>query len=67
MARFEAEVVSKCSKSAVLAAMSIQFDYTYDTANFFNTQAKKDLLAAAASVFTSRITDDLAAIAPHRQ
>jgi hypothetical protein len=49
---------------ACLHALTITFDYSYDTGNFFNTQAKKDALNAAAAVFTSRITDSLSAIAP---
>ena len=56
--------VALLAASSVGHALTITFDYSYDTGNFFNTQAKKDALNAAAAVFTSRITDSLSAIAP---
>jgi len=44
-------------------AISIEFDYSYDTANnFFDTQAKKDVLNTAGNFFANRITDSLGAI-----
>lgn len=43
-------------------AISIEFDYSYDVNNFFNTQAKKDALDTAAGFFESRINDSLGAI-----
>ena len=48
------------------AALTIQFDYTYDDGGFFSgaNVGRRDLLAAAANVFTSRITDSLSAITP---
>ena len=45
-------------------AITISFDYTYDTGNFFNTQDRKDTLEAAGNFFESRLTDDLLAISP---
>ena len=44
------------------AAVNIQFDYSFDTNNFFDTQAKKDVLNAAGSFFSNLIQDDLTAI-----
>lgn len=49
------------------AALSIQFDYTYDTANFFSgpNVDRRALLDAAANVFESRITsENFGAITP---
>ncbi len=43
-------------------AINIDFRYDYDTNNFFDTQAKKDVLSAAGSYFSNLITDDLTAI-----
>ena len=43
-------------------AINIDFRYDYDTNNFFDTQAKKDVLSAAGSYFGNLITDDLTAI-----
>ena len=44
------------------SAINIEFNYDFDTNNFFNTQAKKDVLSAAGSYFSNLITDDLTAI-----
>jgi hypothetical protein len=44
------------------SAMNIEFRYDFDTNNFFDTQAKKDVLSAAGSYFSNLITDDLTAI-----
>lgn len=56
------------------SGINIQFDYTYDTNNFFDTQAKRDLLDQAAAVYESGqtgsvinpygISDSLKAILP---
>lgn len=43
-------------------AMNISFDYSFDANNFFNTQAKKDVLNAAGAFFSGVIQDDLTAI-----
>lgn len=43
-------------------AVSIVFDYGYDSNNFFDTQAKKDVLEAAGGFFSSRLNDSLSAI-----
>src|SRR5262249_30102776 len=46
-------------------ALDIQFDYTYDTGNFFVGHTdRQSLLNAAAAVFESRLTDNLTAITP---
>ncbi len=45
------------------AAIDIQFDYTYDTGNFFtNNAGSKGALESAASIFETRFTDTLSAI-----
>lgn len=44
--------------------IDIQFDYTYDTGNFFSDPARKAVLDMAATVYEDRLTDDLAAITP---
>lgn len=44
------------------SAINIEFRYDYDTNNFFDTQAKRDVLSAAGSYFSNLITDDLTAI-----
>jgi hypothetical protein len=46
------------------ARVSIALNYTYDTNNFFNTQARRDLLQLAADVLASRLDDTLTAIQP---
>ncbi|MDA1014493.1 MAG: GEVED domain-containing protein [Planctomycetota bacterium] len=43
---------------------AIVFDYSLDTNNFFDTQAKKDLLQTVADSLAEQITDDLLAITP---
>jgi len=50
-----------CSVNA--SAINIVFDYSLDTNNFFNTQAKRDVLDSAAAVFEV-FTDSLDAIVP---
>jgi hypothetical protein len=48
-----------------LAAIDIQFDYTYDTGSFFvGHPERQSVLEAAALTFESRITDNLTAITP---
>lgn len=44
------------------ANIDIVFDYRYDTGYFTNNALRKSLLESAASVFESRITDNLGAI-----
>jgi hypothetical protein len=45
--------------------IDIQFDYTYDSSNFFNGNLQRqNALNAAAQVFESRLTDNLTAITP---
>ncbi len=50
------------ASSQQAAAINIVFDYSYDANNFFDTQAKKDVLQAAGSFFSNLIQDDLTAI-----
>src|SRR5436309_936926 len=47
-------------------AITIRFDYTYDTNSFFSgaNVDRRNYLEAAAQVFTSTITDSLLAITP---
>jgi hypothetical protein len=40
-------------------ALTIQIDYTYDTSNFFNTQAKRDAIEAVAKFYGNLIQDNL--------
>ncbi|HQT31994.1 MAG TPA: PEPxxWA-CTERM sorting domain-containing protein [Thiobacillus sp.] len=44
------------------ANIDIQFDFTYDTSNFFSDASRKSVLESAASVFESRFADSLTAI-----
>ncbi len=44
-------------------AISITFDYTYDS-GFFSSQLRKDALSAAGDFFATRLTDSLTAISP---
>ncbi len=43
-------------------AINIEFDYLYDSGNFFDTQAKKDVLNSAGLYFSNVLVDDLTAI-----
>lgn len=43
-------------------AISIDFNYAFDSNGFFSTQARKDVLESAASYFENRINDNLTAI-----
>lgn len=45
-------------------AVAITLDYTYDTNNFFDTQAKKDLLRLVANDVAASLDDPLLAISP---
>ncbi len=47
-----------------LLSITLDFDYTYDSSNFFDTQAKRDVLQAAGNVIASEINDNLLAIQP---
>lgn len=56
-----------CCAHAIPAvgAIDIQFDYTFDSSNFFNgNPQRQNVLNAAAQVFESRFTDNLTAITP---
>ncbi len=48
--------------SQPVSAINIQFDYSFDSNGFFDTQAKKDVLSTAGSFFSNLIVDDLTAI-----
>ncbi len=45
-----------------LSAITIRIDYTYDTANFFNTPEKKSAMEAVAEFYGSLLQDHLAPI-----
>lgn len=57
--------VERLEPRSLLSGLVIQFDFSLDTNNFFNTQAKRDLMTQAAQVFTDRISDDLKEIKPN--
>ncbi len=48
--------------SGPAGALTIQFDYSYDSNNFFSDSTRKQILQAAGNFFASRITDNLGAI-----
>ena len=49
----------------LVQAIDIQFDFTFDSSNFFNGNLQRqNVLNAAAQVFESRFTDTLSAITP---
>jgi len=60
--RFAAAVATL--ESRVLLAITIELRYELDSNNFFDTQAKKDLLQLAANNIASRLNDSLSAIQP---
>ncbi|SIN90900.1 Calx-beta domain-containing protein [Singulisphaera sp. GP187] len=45
-----------------LLSLTIKIDYTYDTANFFDTSAKRSVMEAAANSVASVLNDNLLAI-----
>src|SRR5687768_1095693 len=47
-----------------LLALTIQFDYSLDTNNFFDTSEKRAILQAAANSIVERFNDNLSAIVP---
>lgn len=56
-----------CALTALpAAAITISFDFTYDTSGFFSgvNVARRDVLQQAAAEFSSRLTDSLTAIVP---
>lgn len=58
-------VLAVCWFSGPVAAITIEFDYTYDSpAPFFSTQTKRNILEAAGNFFENILTDDLNAIQP---
>lgn len=48
----------------LLSGITVQIDYTYDTNNFFNTTAKRELMQDAADLVADHFNDSLAAITP---
>ncbi len=66
LATIVAGILTLCAGVSV-GSITITLDYTYDTYNevgFFDTQAKRDRLQAAADALSYRLLDDLQAIAP---
>jgi len=51
-----------CLASPYVTAVNIQFDYSFDSNNFFDTAEKRTVLAAAGSFFSDILLDDLTAI-----
>src|SRR5262245_18612944 len=51
-------------ESRRMMAVTIAIDYSYDSHQFFDTQAKKDLLQLAADSIAKNFNDNLAAIVP---
>jgi len=47
-----------------VSALTIKIDYTYDTSNFFNTQAKRSAIENAAKFYGDLIRDNLLRIDP---
>src|SRR5262249_6773777 len=47
-----------------LLSITIQVDYRYDTANFFNAPAKKQLMQQVADSLAANLNDNLSAITP---
>ena len=48
----------------MLLTLNFDFDYTYDTSNFFNTAQKRETLELAAAIIGSQLGDSLNAINP---
>ncbi|MEM6750936.1 MAG: hypothetical protein AAF612_10740, partial [Planctomycetota bacterium] len=46
------------------SAINVVVDYSYDTNNFFDTQAKRDAMQAVADRYSRVITSSLAAVSP---
>lgn len=57
-------VVEHLEERVQLSAVSIQFDYRFDSTNFFDAPGTKALLQQAADSLTSRLSDSLTAITP---
>jgi hypothetical protein len=47
-----------------LLSLTIRIDYSFDSTNFFDTQAKRDVLQSAANAIASSLNDNLSAIQP---
>lgn len=59
------EVRTEYLESRVVpSALTIRFDYSMDTNDFFDTQEKRDLLQSVADLYAERISDDLLRIMP---
>ena len=48
----------------LLLTIAFEFDYTYDTSNFFNTAEKRETLELAGEIIGSQLSDSLSAINP---
>lgn len=58
------QIVSPANSSQAAAGdLTIRIDYSRDTNNFFNTQAKRDLMQTAADMLAALFADELTAIA----
>jgi hypothetical protein len=51
-------------EARTLPSITIDIDYSFDTNNFFNTQASRNVLQAAANLIQSELNDHLLAIQP---
>ena len=59
-------LIAFAATGAPVRAITITFDYTYDTSGFFSgsNASRRDILDQAASAFSSRFNDSLSAITP---
>ena len=51
-------------EARTLLSITIDFNYTYDSSNFFNTSAIRNVLEVAANTIASELNDNLLAIGP---
>ncbi|MEO2026428.1 MAG: GEVED domain-containing protein [Fuerstiella sp.] len=51
-------------ENRLLLTLNITYNYSLDSSRFFNDQSRRDVLEEVATIFESRITDDLTAITP---
>jgi hypothetical protein len=54
----------ECLDARTVPAITLQFDFSLDANNFFDTQAKKDLLIQAGHIVADKFGDSLSAIVP---
>ena len=58
------QTATETLEDRLLLTINFNFDYTYDTGNFFNTNAKKQVLELAGEIIGSQLEDNLDAINP---